>query len=164
MNGKRSAVKTAVRQSWFPPGYDGVREGKLVGAWLGVSVLYTCIFLLRYRNLYQALFMVEGGKRVLRPGAVMTEFAVLFQGALNGFWVGFVLLGAVMVWHYLYFYHGSKSIYLMRRLPKKRVLLKMCVAAPLAEAFIFVLVMLFMRLFWHSFYMWVTPAPCLPSV
>lgn len=115
-----------------------------------------------YSNAYDNLFhRMSHGRVQLIEGAMMVPFEKLIEGIF--FWRWFLVLVCVFyaVLHYIYHFQGSKSIYLMTRLPKRYELLKRCVTLPLAGIIItfftvFVLYMLFLTI-----YLVVTPAKCL---
>lgn len=68
---------------------------------------------------------------VLRPGAVMEDFAQLLDWMLLGFAVTAVCMAALAVWHYASHFQGSRSIYTMRRLPQRWELARRCLTLPL---------------------------------
>ena len=69
-----------------------------------------------------------------------------------------VLLAA---YHYAYHRQGSKSIYLMRRLPSKLELHRRCLTLPIAGILIALLTAFLLLLIYYAVYMNVTPAECL---
>ena len=62
-----------------------------------------------------------------------------------------------LVFHYLYHYQGSRSIYLMRRLPDRWELLRRCIALPLCGALAALLTGLLITLLWAGIYLLATP-------
>ncbi|MBO5352843.1 MAG: hypothetical protein J6A77_06050 [Lachnospiraceae bacterium] len=161
----------SIRQKrWFPefmkrfapPGMDTDRQinGYLTGLFL--MLLFSVDYFVRYQNAWRGLFYwPEEGEKILIPGAVMPDFSEMLGESLRGFFLYCLILLAAVVWNYLYYYQGSRSIYLMKRLPNpmerhKRawVLPLLAVGLTLAAAFV-VLVLYF------EFYMIVTPKQCI---
>ena len=109
-----------------PPGFGLRAELQLFGAGAVLAVLYSARFLLRYQSARrQALTDLERGLT-----SDMPDLCSLMDGVL----LGFAILAACMLLaaaaHYLYHLQGSKSIYLMRRLPDRWELHRRCLALP----------------------------------
>lgn len=104
---------------WVPMGLKGETELKGL-AWGGVvSLLYSLTFWLNFADAYNELFQYVGNQRVLMEDARMPLFAELLAESrpMAGFWITAACMAALAAWHYAYHYQGSRSIYLMRRLP-----------------------------------------------
>ena len=69
------------------------------------------------------------------------------------FWVGL---------HYAHYYRGSKSIYLMRRLPDRTLLHRQCWTLPLLALGLTLLVLVLLPALYYLIYRYATPAQCLP--
>lgn len=80
---------------------------------------------------------------------------------MRGSWYGLVLLAACMPFLALYFYslhfQGSKSIYTMRRLPKKGELLRRCVTLPCVMAVTALAAIVVLSVVYYGFYVLLTP-------
>jgi len=144
-----------------PPGIDVGKElraffGGLAGAWI-LSLRFFQIFSIAIARLYHDPKI----KKILIEGAVMTDFSVILDDCLISFNVLGVYFLGVVVWRYLYYRQGSKSIYLMKRLPDRWEIHKrawilplLAVAATLAAAFV-------VMLLYFGFYMLATPKQCI---
>lgn len=110
-----------------------------------------------------ALFLFVAGRRVLQEGVLMPDFATLLFSSYG------MLASAVsaicslfgVAYHYYYHLQGSKSLYLMRRLPSRGELWRRCLTAPLLGAAGFCLLAVLLTLVYFGIYMLATPAPCL---
>ncbi|MGN1002239.1 MAG: hypothetical protein ACI4PC_05660 [Oscillospiraceae bacterium] len=144
-----------------PPGMSLKQEkgffwGGLAGAWL-----CSLSFLARYLDARGELYFYVGTQRRLDPNAVMPDFAVLFDGSL----LGFALVAACMlffiVFHYAYYRQGSKSVYLMRRLPQRWEMHKRSLTLPLLAVCLYALAALLVLLAYLAVYLLFTPDECL---
>lgn len=155
-------------EALFPPGYAYDTELKIgMYLWL-IGIAYSLRFFADYRKAYQSLFVwrqMTGAlyaEYVLREDAKITPFLELFtQGML--FFVPLVLvLLAIIGVHYMYYRQGSKSIYLMRRLPDKKLLHRTCLAAPLLGIVLILATIGVLAGIYYCVYILVTPQICLP--
>ena len=146
---------------WVPAGVDLRQEAKWIGGGLGISFLYSLTFFASYANENRALYWVRGSEKVLRDGAVMADFKAVLGNSLVGFWVVALCMAALLVYHIVYHYQGSKSIYLMRRLPSRRELWRRCVALPLLAALLSLCLAMTALVLYYMFYMASTPEACL---
>lgn len=146
----------------FPPGYEYEWERNsavlLLGTGVGLSLLF-------YRRLHQAaevLYEYTDRRRVLRKDAV----AVSFQQLVENHWGLYVplllFLTAMMIYHYIYYYRETRSIYLMRRLPRRGVVFKSCVMGPLLGFGVAVVILMLLYLLYYGCYLLVIPGECLP--
>ena len=147
-----------------PPGTIIKEEAKRLG--LGL-VAATCIAVLIYgvslRDAYDFLFDRVGGDRVLRPDAMMMPFNVLLGRSLSFFYIMALCSLLAAVFYHLSYYMGSKSIYLMRRLPQRWELIRCDFTLPLLGALISLLAAFLLKLLFLAAYYIVTPAQCLPT-
>ena len=148
--------------AWAPPGYPLRREYHSFLALGGAAVCFGLLyFLSRYTSALNALYLRDSqGRRVLQAGAVLPDFAALFRGSLT---IVFLLLLCVPVQilaYYLYHYKGSRSIYLMRRLPQRWELLRRCVSLPLLMGLGYALLGAALLLVCFSIYHAAAPAGC----
>lgn len=150
----------------LPPGIDIQRELKYIALGLAGAAIYSMGFIIRYfsarSNLYYYDYMNGKQVRRLDTEAVITEFDILTEGIFAGFAVFLLFLLAVCIWHYIYHYQGSKSIWLMKRLPKSIELYRRCAAVPLIAAVIGVLIMGLLLGIYYGIYIIFTPECCLP--
>ncbi len=149
-------------QDLVPLGISITFELKNMAIALVQAILFSSRFLFGYWSDRGDLYYITiDGNLVLREGAVMTSFEQLIRGCFSGFWVCGPLLIILTIWHYMYHYQGSKSIWLMRRLPKRTELHRRCLALPLLGAIACVLVALILYVIYYQIYMLCTPAECL---
>ena len=87
----------------------------------------------------------------------------LFGNALFGFWVVAFCLLLLPIFHYLWHGQGSKSIYLMRRLPRRSELWRRCLAGPAVLLGLTLLAGALTLLLCFACYRSLTPAGHLPE-
>ncbi|MBQ7982493.1 MAG: hypothetical protein IJ302_02910 [Clostridia bacterium] len=147
-----------------PPGMEVSGE---LGFFLTVNVislLYSMRYLTRLFDARDALYTDRwSGTAELIPGAVMEHFFVLFDDAWNGFFFAAVCMLLFGVRHYTYYYRGTKSIYLMRRLPDRRVLFLRTWTLPAGEILICLLLAALCLAVSFGWYLYITPGECLPA-
>lgn len=144
-----------------PPGIGTDRElGGFISG-LVVVCLISLNFFNRYANARALLYRMQGSKRVLIEGAVMTDFSVVLGDSLNSFGFLCVLLLGVVVWHYLCYWQGSKSIYLMKRLPNRFEIHKRAWTLPLLAIAVTLVVAFLVMFLYFEFYMIATPKQCI---
>ena len=148
-----------------PPGWPLGKELKSGCLSLGMVLLFACImFGTRYHdalgNIYSYNYATQ--TRVLIPGTVMSPFAREVSGIFFMFWA-YVFVQLAEVWNmYRSFSVGSKSIYVMRRLPDRVELARRCLPMPLIMLVMgFAACMLMLLLFWLIYKLNV-PASALP--
>lgn len=149
-------------ENFFPPGYEYRREQNSAILLLGIGAGLSLQF---FRNLYYAagtLYEYVDYQRVLREGAIAVSFGNLVTGHW-GLYVPFVLfLVAMTVYHYFYYYRETKSIYLMRRLPRRSVILASCVKGPLLGLVAGAAALAVLYLLYYGIYLLAIPRECLP--
>jgi len=118
-------------QRCVPPGFPVKTELRCIGLGILGSVLYSMGFLLRFFSARRELYARQLGNALLQPDRMMPDFVSLLDGTFDGFGVLLLALLFLLVYHYAYHYQGAKSIYLMRRLPKKGELHRRCLSLPL---------------------------------
>lgn len=122
-----------VLSGFFPPGFAWQQEILWDIAGLIFSFLYsTFTFGTRFSRNLEKLYVPDSVPKILLEGAQMTDFIHIFHGCLLGFFILMIWCIPQTVLHYRYHYQGSKSIYLMRRLPRRGELHKRCVTVPAA--------------------------------
>ncbi|NLU25202.1 MAG: hypothetical protein GXW99_10940 [Clostridiales bacterium] len=140
---------------------SSVRSWVLLGGG-GIPLLFSLDFIRQYFDAYDRLFASGQYRKILLDGAVMTPFASLLSTPpLLGLLCAALVMTGLLVYYILYHYQGSKSIYLMRRLPQRGELLRRCVSVPLLGLLTAVLVTFLLVVLCYALYMWVTPPECI---
>lgn len=153
-------------KDYVPLGIDPESEIKWVITGIILSALFSLGgFLISYMSDFDALFYWKGGERIVIEGVVMRDFAELIGVYPAGFFSGFVLIQICMIgvsiYHYVYHYLGSTSMYVMKRFPSKSELWKRCLAMPILLILVCAAVSFILMLLYFVFYMLVTPDQCL---
>lgn len=128
---------------------------------LSYSIIFSLLFLQHYMDARSELYIWHLDKRQLIPGAVMPDFITLLDDDFHGFLILGLCMLAFAAYHYFYHYQGSKSAYLMRRLPNKMEWHKRCLALPMGAILISVLTALLLLVIFYGVYMICTPQECL---
>jgi len=168
MRERREKIRAALERTrgWLdrntPPGFPWGTTLKAVTCAEVLGFLWSLSFFAAYAESYGWLFRtVYGGKKILIEDAVMTDFADLLSGRMLGFFAVAVAMIALAGYHYSYHFHGSKSIYVMKRLPHRSELVRRCAALPILIAAVTLAAVLLLTLIYYWFYMAVTPKHCL---
>ncbi len=148
-------------QNYVPAGLNFRFQIKWIGIGLLISFLYSLSFIINYLNARNALFIWDGAKRVLDRSAVMPDFIVILGHSLSAFLILAIGALAIIAYHYAYHYMGSKSIYLMRRLPSRLELWRRCVTVPVLASVVCLSDALILLVIFLGIYMILTPRPCL---
>jgi len=148
-------------ERYVPPGINHKKEREWIIAGLVISLICSMGFLLSYIENYRALFWELDGEKGIIKGALMPDFVGLLNSRLYGFPVLALCMVAVFLYHYLYHYQGSKSIYLMKRLPDRFELWRRCLTLPLAAALLSMVIAAALMLLYFGIYMYFTPDVCL---
>lgn len=157
-------------EKYFPPGYEYEAEvGLAVFLWGGtvcVSVLYFAFELYYAINkLYQSIpYAAVGYRRVLREGARVEAFAELVEWYWALWLPALLFLAALPLLHYFYYYHDSRSIYVMRRLPQRGVTFKSCVRGPALGAGIVLGAAVLLYVLYFGIYCLGVPGECMPRL
>ena len=147
----------------LPCGFPAKMEQKALSGVLGAAIGLTVPLAVRISNAKGDLYTYRGSKKVLIDGMMMPDFIDLVEHAFLGFFIAMLLALAFALYHYAFHYQGSKSIYLMRRLPNRLELHRRCWTVPVAAALIIAAVMVLTFLFYFAIYLLVTPDGCLES-
>ena len=150
----------------LPPNMDAAQVKGWIIALLTITTLMCGILLLcSYPEDYRELFLRWGTEyQTLRPGAIIPEFdryAIRTVYVIGG---ALLLTLASTALLYSSYYQGSRSIYLMRRLPDgRRILRRQIWSVPLRVMVL--LLLLGMVMLAASWLVWrfVTPEQCLPT-
>ena len=94
-------------------------------------------------------------------GEMMTSFDRLYDGSMLGFAFFAVWCVAFIIHYYTYYRQGSKSIYLMKRLPKKWERHRRAFTVPTLMCVAFLIMALITTLIYFGLYMLITPNECL---
>jgi hypothetical protein len=148
---------------YAPPGINLSQEKRFFVTGMVCATLYSFGFLFRYNNARSNLYRWQAGKRVLIPNIIIEDFAVLLDKALMGFLVLGLCMLALIAYHYAYYHQGSKSIYLMRRLPNGSHLHRQCLTLPIAALGICLISAVLLLFLYYFIYMVFTPDSCLAA-
>ena len=144
-----------------PPGIGTDWEIRAYISGLVLLFLLSFQFFGDYNEAYSELYQWKNGHQVLREGAMMADFAVVLGDSLRSFFLyAFVNLG-VVIWHYRYYHYGTKSIYLMKRLPNRMEIHKRAWTLPLLGAVGSLLAAFAILVLYFEIYMIVTPKQCI---
>ena len=135
-----------------PPGADIQNQVNWYFGGLIFIGVWSLGFLFRFSSAYERLFNRTETSRYLRGDAMMPEFTDLLGGSLRAV---FVIVLALLV-------QGSKSIYLMKRLPDRWELHRRCILLPALGIAGSLLIGFTLLMIYFAIYMLVTPDRCLP--
>lgn len=142
---------------YFPAGYDPSTELKwALAGWL-ISVFWSMVFLVRYFSELQS--RLEWEKEYLNPrnGIFIPTFPELTRNCFLGFGIVIAFLILAVVLHYRWHYNGSRSIYLMRRLPDRFELTRRCLTFPIAAIIVCLLTAVILFFLYFALYAFYTP-------
>lgn len=146
-----------------PPGIDLKQECQV---WLAGNIVSVIIsffaFLIQYVEAREQLFTYEAGTRERIEGAIITPFYNLFGIGFSGFFVVSAVMLCFIIYHYAYYRQGSMSIYLMKRLPRKRELHIRALAVPCLAVLATLAVAFAAIALYFIIYILATPKECLP--
>ncbi len=148
-------------ENMVPPGAELQQELKWIKTGLFISFLFSLIYFINLMNEYQSLFVTVGHKKLLIDGVIMKDFVDILGSSLIGFFIVALGMIAVLVYHFLYHYQGSKSIYLMKRLPDRWELWRRCLSLPVLTAGLSLCTFAVLLIAYFGIYMAVTPESCL---
>ncbi|MEA4921124.1 MAG: hypothetical protein VB078_09410 [Clostridiaceae bacterium] len=145
----------------MPPGIDISKEIRAAAYGLSAAFIFSLGFFINLSNEYSSLFYYVDEKRVLRDGAIMRDFADFAPSSMLIFIAVAIAMIPLVAYHYIYHFQGSKSIYLMKRLPDKWELLRRCITFPVLTASAALIFAVLLILIYLAFYILVTPRSCL---
>ncbi len=149
-------------ETCFPPGYDYESERNYAVLLLGLGIGLSLQFFISLHRSAEVLYEYRDREWVLREGAVAASFGKLVTGHWGLYVPLFLFLAAMMAYHYIYYYHETRSIYLMRRLPGRWTVLKSCVAGPLLGMGLAAMILTSLYLMYYGMYLLVIPGECRP--
>jgi len=161
----RVRIKAETLEKYTPPGITFKSRLNYILWYLGIAIGWSWTYLIKYVTARSNLYEYALSGMVLRRGAVMPKFSVLVQDGVDsryGFWGFYLLMLAIIVANYLHYYQGSKSIYLMRRLPDRWEIHRRNVILPLLAMVVGALTHLALWMLYYGIYLTCTPAQCLP--
>lgn len=143
---------------WAPPGLDLHMEGTVFIWGMALSALFSLSCPARcWREADQLYETGVDGVRTLIPGAVMPDFVQVLGPALVGFLLLALCMAAMIPIHYSYHYRGSRSIYLMRRLPSRWEVHRRCWTLPVLAILCCAVAAFLLLLLYFAIYMHTTP-------
>ena len=153
-----------VRINWerdLPLGVDWEAARLYLGrAWLYVllwSLKAPLAALLARGEIYT---YIDGGRKVVYNG--MKSIDWVMRGSLYGILLLAVTMPFLAIYFYSMHFRGSKSIYTMRRLPKRGELLRRCIKVPLMTMLQCMVSVPVLRSVYYLFYELVTPKGHMP--
>jgi len=147
----------------FPPGYSYASELKAVFSGIAIAVLISLLsFWGAYSAEIQSLYRPVGADLILDETRIMPDFVYILSDNLLILLIlsAFIFILVSLV-HYAYYQSGSRSIYLMRRLPNRFELHKRALLIPLISALLAVLLAVLLLIIYYAVYMLWTPQACL---
>ena len=145
----------------LPPGMEPAEEQRFVKIGLVLSGLISFLDMIVYFTELSNLYQYRAGRRVLDVTREMSDFAEIFQRFPIGFAILAVCMLGFVVYHYVYYYRGSKSIYLMRRLPDRWEIHRRAWSYPLCVTLVCILCVVVLFWLYFGLYLWITPNECL---
>ena len=145
-----------------PPGANILIHTNWYIAGLSWSLLWSLGFLFRYFDTYNQLLYTRNGIRYQYRYQMMADYDELLGGSMRGIYIIILLLGVSVFLNYASFYQGSRSIYLMKRLPNRWELHRRCIFLPVLGMAGALAIRITVLLFYFAVYMLVTPDRCLP--
>ena len=144
-------------ESWLPPGMPWHSLQNLILTGCIASSIWSLYCPGQIYQSYRDLF--DSGKLI--PETMMPDFVQLADNAFLGFGALILAMILLMAANYRYFVTGSKSIYLMRRLPRKYEMLKRCLSVPAAVILLALATAFLLLMTYYWIYCSVTPEQCL---
>lgn len=148
----------------FPLGWPWENELTLSAAAIGASALMAlCLFAYRFGKAVDSLYdNFYRREPVLVPGRLMPSYPQVLGNSLFLFWLSALCFILLSIAHFLWHRWGSRSDYLMRRLPRQSELWKRCLAG---SALLVTCTVLAAGVLFVLFFIWyyaLTPAGHLP--
>ena len=157
-------MKKRTLSSLAPPGSNVKKEwrGTIIG--ILASALISLLFFQRWQlavrySLSCYEYSVAHNTAFEDPVA---SFADLTGGVFAGFWFVIIVMAVMAALHFRLHFAGSKSIYLLRRLPDKRELVRRTIGMPLLGTALSLLTAAVLLLLYYLVYKYATPAALLP--
>ncbi len=136
---------------YAPPGMETQKEKNIFILLLLYYVVIAVGFFGELRTALERLGMMFGGYDMMPDFYRFLDGIFVLPGVVTLYCVG------TMIFRFWYYYQGSKSIYLMRRLPDRSVLIRSCVETPLRRILLSLAVMAGTVLLFYLAYWIATP-------
>ena len=148
-----------------PPGSECKSEIRLYIVGSIISFTASLMFFASYASERSKLYDYDRflKKYILNETATMTDFNEIMGGYLLGFALLALAMLTFVIFRYSYYRQGSKSIYLMKRLPNRAEIHKRAIPLPLLASFSCLVYAFALRLIYFVFYLILTPNKCLPA-
>lgn len=144
-----------------PPGFNVNAEIHFFIIGMASSLILSLTFIPGYIANRKSLYITFSSEKILMGGAKMADFSELLGFTLYGFLILAICMLGMIIFHYIYHYKDSKSIYLMKRLPNPSELHKRCLVLPITAFFICIVSAIVMLLVYFCIYMTFTPEQCI---
>ncbi len=145
-----------------PPGADIQNQVNWYFGGLIFIGVWSLGFLFRFSSAYERLLQQMARPYFVTGDAMMPEFTELLGGSLRAVFVIVLVLLICIVMNYASFHQGSKSIYLMKRLPDRWELHRRCIILPVLGIAGSLILGFTLLMIYFAIYMLVTPDRCLP--
>lgn len=149
---------------FYPPGYEWREELYSVGILWALAFFLSWTYLFQLHRMTGRLYYFQGGQRLLHPDAVAEPFVKVVSMSWTGFAAPLLFLALMVIWHYFSYWRGTKSIYLMRRLPRRGVVFASCVKGPAVCAVAVVLAAAALYVLYLGLYFLAVPRECMPRL
>lgn len=147
-----------------PPGLDWWTEVKWAVSGLAVGAFWSLTaFCYQFYNARNRLYGWVNEKYVLVESRTIAPFPELLDQSMAVLLLGMVLTIPLACYHYAYYYLGSRSIYVMRRLPDRWEQWRRCLMVPVLLAAACLLAIELLTFVYFLKFLLETPDPCLPS-
>ena len=145
-----------------PPGMPLKQEISSLLIANALSFIYSLSFILNYLAERAKLYdYTKFGKPTLIEGAKIADFSEIVGNYPVLFVATAALMLAFIFLRYSYYRQGTKSIYLMKRLPQRSELHKSAICLPVIYAAISLAFMLLLTAIYFAIYIIFTPNQCL---
>lgn len=119
------------------------------------SILFSFSFVVNYSNWKKSVSSITDDDII--DASLRSDCADLMDGSFTLFPVGIVGSLCFSIYHYAYLYQGSKSVYTLKRLPRKGEIIKRVFTLPVAAAIMFLVTGILLLLLYYGIYMLFTP-------
>lgn len=151
-------------EKWLPIGFDADKEkSRITFGLISAAMFSLLVFAYRLNAARDALYMYPAPNHIktIISGARMADFGDVLGFSMAGFIILALSMIGLAVYHYNYHFQGSKSIYLMKRLPDRREFARRCFAVPAAVIVISLTSAFVLLVVYYWIYIAATPKPCL---
>ncbi len=140
-----------------PPGMSQKRERIWCYLLLLAGVIHSLRFFGEFQTELTQLYRKQEIAWIASELIWMKDFYMLVKGKYLLFWLPMLWCVINVIFRYLYYYQGSKSVYLMRRLPVPWELHYSCLARPLQRMGLCLGILVAMLFISYWYYMEKTP-------